>query len=74
MVDVQMTAPTTLEEMAACLEVWDQTVGCSNCGKADWGDNAAPADSPFDWHDEKCPLRGRADVAQAATFERHEHP
>lgn len=62
--------PATLEELAACLEVWDQTVGCSHCGKADWGEDAAPPNQPYGWHDERCPLYGREDVAQVATFER----
>jgi hypothetical protein len=27
----------TLAEMRACIEVWDQTIGCSNCGMGWWG-------------------------------------
>lgn len=61
-----MKTEMTFDEMTKCLEVWDQTIGCSNCGEAYWGENEKKGD--LDWHAEGCPLQGREDVAAAAPF------
>jgi hypothetical protein len=55
-----MKTDLTLEEMRECLDIWDQTIGCDNCGQAWWGDNA-PDDVTL-FHAEGCPLRGNREA------------
>lgn len=43
------------------MDVWDQTIGCNACGRADWQENAT--DDPTLWHAPECPCYGRRDVA-----------
>lgn len=43
------------------LDIWDQTVGCNHCGRADWAENST--DDPTLWHAPGCPCYGRRDVA-----------
>lgn len=67
----KITKDSTVLEMSACLEIWDQAIGCSNCGNADWTadtGNKTP-DVPQSWHKEDCPLRFREDIFRIATFD-----
>lgn len=52
--------------MVRCLSVWDQTIGCDNCGEAWWGENAT--ERFCDFHADDCPLKGREDVHDALRF------
>lgn len=63
-----MKTEMTFEEMTKCLEVWDQTIGCSNCMEAFWGDENE-AKGVLNFHADGCPLKGRADVAEAAPYD-----
>ncbi len=57
-----MTKPVpTAEELSTFLDVWDQTIGCSDCQKAWWAENYT--DDPTLFHTTECPLYGRRDVA-----------
>ncbi len=53
----------TFEEMVNSLSIWDQTIGCDHCFKAWWAENAT--ERIEDFHDIRCPLRGRRDVHEA---------
>jgi hypothetical protein len=59
----------TFDEMVKCLDVWGQTIGCENCGRAWWGEDATyHADGTpdlFGFHADGCPLKGREDVHKA---------
>lgn len=57
-----MKCVMTFEEMVTALAVWDQTIGCNNCGHAWWGDEYT--EDPTMFHDKECPLYGRRDVAE----------
>ena len=52
----------TLDEMVESLAIWDQAIGCNNCGEAWWGDNYT--EDPTLFHAVDCPLYGRRDVAE----------
>jgi hypothetical protein len=51
----------TFQEMVDAHTVWDQTIGCDNCGKAWWAEDATPDVTMF--HRAGCPAKGRRDVA-----------
>lgn len=51
-----MKTTMTLDEMKACLDIWDQTIGCNNCSQAWWAENATEYEEDF--HADGCPLKG----------------
>ncbi len=51
----------TFEEMVAAVDIWDQTIGCDNCGKAWWAENAT--EDPTMFHRNGCPVKGNRTVA-----------
>ena len=53
-------APVTLEEMKACLEIWDQTIGCNHCMVGWWAENATEDLTMF--HIDTCPLKGNREA------------
>jgi hypothetical protein len=53
-------APVTLEEMKACLEIWDQTIGCNHCMIGWWAENATEDLTMF--HTDGCPLKGNREA------------
>lgn len=57
--------------LAKHYEVWDQTIGCSLCRKAWWGDDNTQQLVQF--HADTCPLKGREDIFELATFEDETH-
>ena len=57
-----MTEETRLQDY---LSVWDQTIGCDNCGKAWWMEDATGDETLF--HDKDCPLFGNRE-AHAETY------
>lgn len=52
--------PVTLAEMKACLEVWDQTIGCNHCMVGWWAENATEDVTMF--HIDTCPLKGNREA------------
>jgi hypothetical protein len=46
------------------VEVWDQTMGCSLCGQAWWGERATKIFSDF--HADDCELKGASEEHIAA--------
>ena len=56
----------TAEQLANKLQIWDQTIGCEQCGCGWWADNYTP--DPTMFHELTCPLFGRRDVAGVNGF------
>lgn len=59
-----MKTDLSLEEMRKCLEIWDQTIGCSNCNEAWWAERAFDDVTLF--HADGCPLRGNREAHSEA--------
>lgn len=51
----------TAKRLAKYFDIFDQTVGCTRCWEAWWGENATEDMTLF--HATTCPLYGRRDVA-----------
>ena len=52
---------TPASELQSMMSVWDQTIGCDNCGRAWWGSEFT--DDPTMFHEIDCPCFARRDVA-----------